>query len=269
MAKVLIDATDSSGKVDTSKLSTYKASVAYDLWSFGVVLFHLVFGRPLWLTDQNDNVTIDDLKTLAGVSSGAPFQKVLKKALYAGGRREASIDLKTAAALLRKLLEPDEAKRLEYFEATDTPMQAMLDEPFFRSERLDASTLERIEEKVVSIEKNTVTLVHMGEEHRSELRRTRDVLLKGIFEATEVSTPTVFIVLKEELPSKEDEQQMLTLELKEDGSGFEGGGELITLAEKRFEEGKTWLDRLKTFGEGVSNAVRQRCLTRSRARWVI
>ena len=42
MARVLLDAQNDTGKFDNaklpSKLSTYKADVAYDLWSFGCVL---------------------------------------------------------------------------------------------------------------------------------------------------------------------------------------------------------------------------------------
>ena len=57
------------------------------------------------------------------------------------------------------------------------------------------------------------------------------VLLKGIFEATEVKTPTTFIILDEVLPSE------LT------------GDE--RLAEERFEKAMTWLECLKIFGEGA------------------
>ena len=48
------------------ELSKYTASVAYDLWSFGVVLFHLCYGISLFNTDQNDNVSLRDLSSLAG-----------------------------------------------------------------------------------------------------------------------------------------------------------------------------------------------------------
>ena len=57
------------------------------------------------------------------------------------------------------------------------------------------------------------------------------MLLKGIFEATEVKTPTTFIILDEVLPSE------LT------------GDE--RLAEERFEKAMTWLECLKIFGEGA------------------
>ena len=77
------------------------------------------------------------------------------------------------------------------------------------------------------------------------------VLLRGIFEATEVKTPTTFIILEEVLPpelSVEEQDQLLSL--KEDGSGIKLGGNL-KVAKDRLGKAKTWLNRLKTFGEGV------------------
>ena len=53
------------------------------------------------------------------------------------------------------------------------------------------------------------------------------MLLKGIFEATEVKTPTTFIILDNQLPpelSAEEQEQLLVL-LKEDGSGLELTGD--------------------------------------------
>ena len=61
------------------------------------------------------------------------------------------------------------------------------------------------------------------------------VLLKGIFEATEVKTPTTFIILDEVLPS----------ELTGDDK----------LAEERFNKAMTWLECLKTFGDGAIHGL--------------
>ena len=82
------------------------------------------------------------------------------------------------------------------------------------------------------------------------------VLLKGIFEATEVLMPTTFIILDEELSAEEPElsaaeqDQLMQLPLKEDGSGIELTGNLKA-AKERLDKAKTWLERLQTFGEGV------------------
>ena len=79
------------------------------------------------------------------------------------------------------------------------------------------------------------------------------VLLKGIFEATEVKTPTTFIILDDVLPlelSAEKQEQLLVL-LKQDGSGSELTGE-AKVAKARFDKAMTWLERLQTIGEGFN-----------------
>ena len=76
----LLKATDEAGKLDGVKqLQKYKASVAYDLWSFGVVLYHLCFGRSLWNTDTNDNVERADLRVLASKPDGEALRVKLRK----------------------------------------------------------------------------------------------------------------------------------------------------------------------------------------------
>eukprot|EP00964_Phaeocystis_antarctica_P024514 scaffold13733_cov63-Phaeocystis_antarctica.AAC.3 len=115
--------------------------------------------------------------------------------------------------------------------------------------------LDRIEELAAAAAGNTFELIKLGEGHRSELRRTREVLLKAVFEATEVQTPTAFIVLEKKLSDDDEEEElMLKLQLKEDGTGFEASGELAELVETakgRFDTGMKWVERIRTFGEGV------------------
>ena len=78
------------------------------------------------------------------------------------------------------------------------------------------------------------------------------MLLRGIFEATEVLMPTTFIILDEELQPElsAEEQDQLLVSLKEDGSGIKLTGD-AKVAKERFDKGTTWLKRLQTFGEGV------------------
>ena len=81
------------------------------------------------------------------------------------------------------------------------------------------------------------------------------MLLRGIFEATEVLMPTTFIILDEVLSPEEpelsgEEQGQLMFSLKDDGSGIELTGNLKA-AKERLNKAKTWLERLQTFGEGV------------------
>ena len=78
--------------------------------------------------------------------SDPPQRKALDKALNNGIKRNSSYQLEAATALLRKLLEPDPSKRLEHFEFTDRPMQAVLEEPFFQGQSLDEATLKQMGE---------------------------------------------------------------------------------------------------------------------------
>lgn len=254
MARVLLRAMNEKGEVDGEMLAEYRASVAYDLWCFGVVLYHLCFGRPLWLTDINDNVTREDLCTLASVSDAEPLRKVLNKAMYDGERRDAPDNLAAATALLRKLLEPNATKRLAHFDSAPTHMKGVLDEPFFKGMTLDFASMEVI---VQNQEKQMALLAAIKElslENKIELLHTRKALMKGIFEATEVKTPTTFIILDEMLSAEEPREkkqlQEQLLSLKEDGSGIELAGNL-KIAKERLDKAKTWLERLKTFGEGA------------------
>ena len=174
MARVLLRAMNDQGEVNGEKLAEYKASIAYDLWSFGVVLYHLCYGRPLWLTDINDNAAPEDLRTLAS-EPDLPLRRALDKALNKGETRSASIDLKAATDLLRKLLEPDEKKRLEYFHKFKSPMLGVLEEPFFQPMDVNGATVKDINEKVDRIEKHALKLIKMSEENRTELLLTRKV----------------------------------------------------------------------------------------------
>lgn len=88
--------------------------------------------------------------------------------------------------------------------------------------------LQRIEKtvednnKIVQSNNKLLTAIkELSTENKTELRRTREVLMKGIFEATEVSKPTTFIVLNEQLPepTSEEEKKQLMHEIAEDGSG--------------------------------------------------
>jgi hypothetical protein len=217
-------------------------------------------------------------RLLASVSDPR-LRNALDKALSNGVKRSASDELKAATVLLRKLLEPDPSKRLGYFEQFHKPMDGVLEEPFFQGQALDAATLEKIVEKQEEMqreqEKQTALVLtaikELSTENKTELRRTREVLMKGIFEATEVSKPTTFIVLNEQLPepTSEEEKKQLMHEIAEDGSGvtvthelasvtftengprFEAEGRCKEYVEK-FNAGMKWVHRLKTIGSKVA-----------------
>ena len=122
------------------RLGDYNPSVAFDLWSLGCVLFELVIERPLWLKDQSDNIQPEDLEKLACSPDDRALQQVIKTGLRRGDSRDASLKLKMAVQLLRKLLDPDWKKRMEHFDGPTgqwkgRPMQGVLRDPFFGKER--------------------------------------------------------------------------------------------------------------------------------------
>ena len=109
-----------NARVKLSELKTYnRASIAYDLWSFGCVLFHLVFGAPLWRVRQDDNLA--DPADLERLANWSPFDRdeVLEGALSTVAAASSPIrsELHAAVDLLRKLLEPSEVDRVEHFQS--------------------------------------------------------------------------------------------------------------------------------------------------------
>jgi len=145
---------------------------------------------------------------------------------------------------------------LTLFESAPTYMQGVLDEPFFKGSGYDAAVNEirKVREEQDKQTELLAAIKELSLENKTELLQTRKVLLKGIFEATEVKTPTTFIILDEMLSAEEPElsaeEQDQLLSLKEDGSGIELTGNL-KVAKERLDKGMTWLKRLQTFGEGL------------------
>ena len=99
-----------------------------------------------------------------------------------------------------------------------------------------------------AVKADTSSILRLSEEHRDELRQTRSTLIRAIYEATEVSTPTAFVILKEKLPTGE---ARVELTLNDDGTGFTVEGEAVEEAKGIYEESKTWMGTLAKFGRGV------------------
>lgn len=107
-----------------AKLSDYLASVAYDVWSYGVLLFHLISGRSLFHTNQDDSISSTDLHELSTWSPASLNKRLADVAQVRSGEVKFAIDL------LRKLLESDPERRLSHFK-TGQEMRSVLQDPWF------------------------------------------------------------------------------------------------------------------------------------------
>ncbi len=198
-----------------------RASESIDEWSLGVLAFTLLTGETLIPSNRDDDC-----------ASGAAMHF-----LYSWGTQpeESSellkkIDDDAARDLVSQLLQRDPAKR-------PTVEHLLEKHPFFHPERNDIEMqhyicemnerLDNVNEQLEIMNANILVIKMLGDESKAELFLTRSVLLKAIFEATEISTPTSFIVLNAKLlqaadSSKEDaKQKKLDVDIvtAEDGSG--------------------------------------------------
>ena len=181
VAEVLLAATNAeTEEAKTQELAKYTASVAYDLWSFGVVLFNLCYGISLFNTDQNDNVSLPDLSSLASWTAGVLNRKILE----AGTPRTRDVD--AATDLIKKLLVSDPEERCKSF-TEGVEMSSVLKHPFFQvggdlevkkqldriEEEQDKQTamLVTIDTRTKEINKRTITMVHLQRETILQLNK--------------------------------------------------------------------------------------------------
>ena len=171
MAKVLLKATNpSSGMlVNKEELSLYKADVAYDLWSFGVVLFHLGTGKSLWHTNQDDSISQADLRKLAGWDYQNRKMVLLRFS-------NTTKDERALQDLVCKLLEPGRGQRLKHFKSeTQSEMRMVLQHPFFDAKSLNDASLQKVSDQLTDVGNKLDVVIEMGLEHRVELQRTCQV----------------------------------------------------------------------------------------------
>ena len=228
-----------------------EASEAVDYWSLGALLFQLVAGKPLVPSNRDDDCV--DGNAMAALASWN--DNVRKKRLVA-------IKDPAAQDLASMLLVRDPDERAE-FSIADT----LTTHPFFKPPKPgDVATQEKLAKIIEQQDKDSKKLdaiLSLSKEHREELRKTRQVLLKAVFEATEVSTPTCFVVLNEELPElTADEKSWIeeNVAIKDDGTGVEIKGkppQWFLKLEARFKDGLAWADQLASFKPKKKSYVKE------------
>jgi serine/threonine protein kinase len=154
-----------------------ETTAAIDIWSFGVVLYELCTGAPLFAVDRKN-----DLKDGASMKELYEWNDEKKMSKLENVR-----DLSTHR-LLSNLLSKDPLKR------HDT-MDKVLKDGYFSTIGA-AEVLEAVLKKVTKhMAINTETVLNL-------IKVSTSVTCNAIFEATEVNTPACFIILPEEFPEE-------------------------------------------------------------------
>jgi len=216
------------------------ASPSLDIWSFGAMLFALCAGKPLLPCNRDE-----DLSERAGVLNAASWtDEGLLTALHEG-ITDSSFAL--AADLLSRIFRVDPSQRPQ-------SMSELLRHPFLSGSGSGSAGLadfqlkldciienqSRQERLLECIDARTTVIDHCTQDTYARLIETEKVLLRGIFEASEVSTPTCFIILNQKLPIPPEEAE-----------------------EKEEEEGETtavgaaqrWMDKLTAMAGAVLEAI--------------
>jgi len=198
-----------------------RASESIDRWSLGVLAFNLLTGESLIPSTRDEDC----------VSGNAMHF------LYSWGTRPEVLDEvfskiqdEAARDLVWKLLQKEPGKRpsittlLKKHHFFNQQSVDLLEKLTGINTSLEDSAKNRKDDRALleRMDANIEVIKDLGTESKAELVRTRYVLLKGIFEATEVCTPTTFIVLNDKLPEPPNEKlkkKILDIVAAEDGSG--------------------------------------------------
>mmetsp|Transcript_74809 Transcript_74809/g.206351 ORF Transcript_74809/g.206351 Transcript_74809/m.206351 type:complete len:1089 (+) Transcript_74809:132-3398(+) len=238
-----------------------EASSSIDCWAFGALAYMLCTGEPLFPSTRDDDCASGEaMAALYDWGEKVQFMR----------RRLDKVPDPAASNLIAQLLRREPEDRLMMADA--------LEHPFFHTDRSESEMDDSLKKKIDEMNERTkrmeeeqhkqttmlTTIQSLSLENRSELSRTRDVLLKGFFEATEMHTPTCFVVLDAPLPELSEDDKKLQLQVAEDGSGVsatawgvgisvsdEGitvNSEVFDEYKGRFDEAMEWADCLKGIG---------------------
>jgi hypothetical protein len=121
-----------------------------------------------------------------------------------------------------------------------------------------ATTTERMEKEqkrqtqlLEAIDERTIKIEGISDQTFLQLCKTERVLLRSMFEATEVTLPTSFVILPSEIEAEGPSPACPLIQLAEDGSGVELGavGEEV---KKKIEKRKGWFDKVCKLGTSIA-----------------
>jgi hypothetical protein len=278
--ELLIELSSGNASVrDPTQDNALTADKSFDIWSFGALLYLMITGQTLFNNDQQDNLNNRDLLRLSRWNDVR-----LQDALDDVHRHEP-----LGRDLLEKLLQPHATDRLNSF-------QGVLDHPFFTgendgSDHASKEIMKRMEEMhkesmvehkrahneqkkqtelLKAINERTITIEAISDQTYLQLRKTEQVLLRGMFEATEVTRPTSFIITPNLLEEKEvraednvEDGKLLekmmgadgVIDLAADGSGLELGERGKVLMAK-VDKGQRWFNEMCSLGSKIASGSR-------------
>jgi len=207
-----------------------EASESIDRWALGALAFTLLTGKTLIPSTRDDDC-----------DSGAAMHL-----LYSWGTKPdvlielfKKIDDDAARDLVQQLLHREPASR-------PTVASLLEKHPFFHPESVSPRQISEMNQRLNDVENKLQILIKLNFE-------TRYVLLKAIFEATEVSTPTTFIVLNKKLPDKPSPDKVKNMMdiITADGPDVKIEGDLKTYHDQ-VTVGMKWVQGIKSIGAKVA-----------------
>ena len=158
-----------------------KATEAIDIWSFGVVLYSLHAGSPLFDVNRDDDI-----------NTTQAMQELYEWDVHKKLTKLEKVSDPFAHKFLMKLLSRNPAERYE-------SMEEILRDDYF-SGNLAEILDDECKNGFDSIQKNTLQLLNTKRDILAMIENSTNVTFTAIFEATEVQTPTCFVILPYKIP---------------------------------------------------------------------